>query len=389
MLAAVAAAGWPSQPSVGVDCRGRRSARGRRGRRGGGRSTRQGPSDSEASQTAAVGAWPDYRPGSAHAPPDRTRPSRGDARHYTRQPMRTRRKRTDPGGPANVAKVTMPQLGESVAEGTIGKWLKQPGDHVDKYEPLVEVVTDKVNAEVPSPFEGILREILVEEGATVPNNAEIAVIETADDGAGASASSSAGSRGRDRITEAECDRVAADRPRHRSDPHGRRRAGRQRRTWSRRDGRRSIGGAGRHRVRRSIRGAGGQCVRRGRATCVGRPRCPHDPGRPSAPARARPFRGADHGHRRRWPHHPRGRAQGRRGDPYRHHARGDANGSRQWRRTRSDRSTGRPRTTSVPSTARQWARVAGYPRRRRSSSPAASTRSSSPRPRCARASPHR
>jgi 2-oxoisovalerate dehydrogenase E2 component (dihydrolipoyl transacylase) len=81
-----------------------------------------------------------------------------------------------------VAKVTMPQLGESVAEGTIGKWLKQPGDHVDKYEPLVEVITDKVNAEVPSPFEGILREILAEEGATVPNNADIAVIETADDG---------------------------------------------------------------------------------------------------------------------------------------------------------------------------------------------------------------
>jgi 2-oxoisovalerate dehydrogenase E2 component (dihydrolipoyl transacylase) len=80
-----------------------------------------------------------------------------------------------------VAKVTMPQLGESVAEGTIGKWLKQPGDHVDKYEALVEVVTDKVNAEVPSPFEGILREILAEEGDTVPNNAEIAVIETADD----------------------------------------------------------------------------------------------------------------------------------------------------------------------------------------------------------------
>ena len=82
----------------------------------------------------------------------------------------------------------MPQLGESVAEGTIGKWLKQPGDHVDKYEPLVEVVTDKVNAEVPSPFEGILREILAEEGSVVPNNAEIAVIETADDaGSGADA----------------------------------------------------------------------------------------------------------------------------------------------------------------------------------------------------------
>ena len=78
-----------------------------------------------------------------------------------------------------VAKVTMPQLGESVAEGTIGKWLKQPGDHVAKYEPLLEVITDKVNAEVPSPYEGVLREILVEEGATVPNNAEIAVIEEA------------------------------------------------------------------------------------------------------------------------------------------------------------------------------------------------------------------
>jgi 2-oxoisovalerate dehydrogenase E2 component (dihydrolipoyl transacylase) len=80
-----------------------------------------------------------------------------------------------------VAKVTMPQLGESVAEGTIGKWLKQPGDTVAKYEPLLEVITDKVNAEVPSPFAGILKEILVEEGATVPNNAEIAVIETADE----------------------------------------------------------------------------------------------------------------------------------------------------------------------------------------------------------------
>jgi pyruvate/2-oxoglutarate dehydrogenase complex dihydrolipoamide acyltransferase (E2) component len=78
-----------------------------------------------------------------------------------------------------VAKVTMPQLGESVAEGTIGKWLKQPGDHVDKYEPLLEVITDKVNAEVPSPYAGTLTEILVEEGATVPNNAEIAVIEEA------------------------------------------------------------------------------------------------------------------------------------------------------------------------------------------------------------------
>ena len=88
----------------------------------------------------------------------------------------------------------MPQLGESVAEGTIGKWLKQPGDTVAKYEPLLEVITDKVNAEVPSPFAGILREILVEEGATVPNNAEIAVIETDDEAPPAARASSRPSR---------------------------------------------------------------------------------------------------------------------------------------------------------------------------------------------------
>lgn len=80
-----------------------------------------------------------------------------------------------------MAKVTMPQLGESVAEGTIGRWLKQPGDSVAKYEPLLEVITDKVNAEVPSPFAGVLREILAAEGAVVPNGADIAVIETADE----------------------------------------------------------------------------------------------------------------------------------------------------------------------------------------------------------------
>src|SRR5688500_2665140 len=86
-------------------------------------------------------------------------------------------------------KVQMPQLGESVAEGTIGKWLKKPGDHVDKYEPIVEVITDKVNAEVPSPYEGTLTEILVQEGETVPNNTEIAVIEAVGEGAATEAPS--------------------------------------------------------------------------------------------------------------------------------------------------------------------------------------------------------
>ena len=86
-----------------------------------------------------------------------------------------------------MAKVRMPQLGESVAEGTIGRWLKKPGDRVEKYEPIVEVITDKVNAEVPSPFAGTLTAILAEEGATVPNNADIAEIETSDADATAAA----------------------------------------------------------------------------------------------------------------------------------------------------------------------------------------------------------
>ncbi|MCU0484142.1 MAG: 2-oxo acid dehydrogenase subunit E2 [Chloroflexi bacterium] len=75
-----------------------------------------------------------------------------------------------------MAKVTMPQLGESVAEGTIGRWLKQPGDLLAKDEALVEVITDKVNAEVPAPFAGTLLEILVDEGAVVPAGAEIAIM---------------------------------------------------------------------------------------------------------------------------------------------------------------------------------------------------------------------
>src|SRR5215210_7526352 len=75
-----------------------------------------------------------------------------------------------------MAKVSMPQLGESVTEGTIGRWLKQPGEAVEKYEPLVEVTTDKVNAEVPSPFAGVLREITAQEGETVNVGTQIAVI---------------------------------------------------------------------------------------------------------------------------------------------------------------------------------------------------------------------
>jgi len=75
--------------------------------------------------------------------------------------------------------VTMPQLGEGVEQGTIGKWLKAVGDHVRIGDPIVEVVTDKVNAEVPSPFEGTLTSILVAEGETIANDVAIAEIEIA------------------------------------------------------------------------------------------------------------------------------------------------------------------------------------------------------------------
>jgi 2-oxoisovalerate dehydrogenase E2 component (dihydrolipoyl transacylase) len=78
-----------------------------------------------------------------------------------------------------MAQILMPQLGESVTEGTIAKWLKQVGDSVQKYEPIAEVITDKVNAEVPSDFEGVLTKILVEEGTTVAVGTPIAQIEEA------------------------------------------------------------------------------------------------------------------------------------------------------------------------------------------------------------------
>src|SRR5436190_205817 len=77
----------------------------------------------------------------------------------------------------------MPQLGESVTEGTVEKWLKKEGDFVKRDEPIVEVVTDKVNAEIPSPFEGTLVKIEVEEGTTVAVGTLIARIDTGGDGA--------------------------------------------------------------------------------------------------------------------------------------------------------------------------------------------------------------
>jgi 2-oxoisovalerate dehydrogenase E2 component (dihydrolipoyl transacylase) len=86
-----------------------------------------------------------------------------------------------------LAQIKMPQLGESVTEGTVDKWLKHEGDFVKRDEPLVEVVTDKVNAEIPSPFEGKLVKISANEGETVRVGSVIAQIELA--GAPAAAAS--------------------------------------------------------------------------------------------------------------------------------------------------------------------------------------------------------
>ena len=74
--------------------------------------------------------------------------------------------------------VVMPQMGVSVSEGTITKWLKQEGEHVEADEPLLEISTDKVDAEIPAPAAGILAEILVQQGETVAVQTVVARLET-------------------------------------------------------------------------------------------------------------------------------------------------------------------------------------------------------------------
>src|SRR5437588_9396348 len=72
----------------------------------------------------------------------------------------------------------MPQMGESIAEGTLSRWLKKVGDHVKRDEPIFEISTDKVDAEIPAPSNGVLAEILVTEGQTVAVQTVVARLET-------------------------------------------------------------------------------------------------------------------------------------------------------------------------------------------------------------------
>src|SRR5215471_4613528 len=89
------------------------------------------------------------------------------------------------------ADVVMPQMGESIFEGTITKWLKKPGDKVERDEPLFEISTDKVDAEIPSPSAGVLKEIKIKEGQTVPINTVVATIDAAGSVAAAAAPAAA------------------------------------------------------------------------------------------------------------------------------------------------------------------------------------------------------
>ena len=77
-----------------------------------------------------------------------------------------------------IEKISMPQLGESVTEGTLERWLVKPGDVVNKYDPLAEVITDKVNAEIPSSYSGTIDQLLVQEGTTVAVGTTVCTIRT-------------------------------------------------------------------------------------------------------------------------------------------------------------------------------------------------------------------
>src|ERR687885_1466139 len=87
--------------------------------------------------------------------------------------------------------VVMPQMGESIAEGTITRWIKKVGERVERDEPLFEISTDKVDAEIPSPAAGTLTEIRFKEGDTVEVNTVVAVLDGADGAAAAAPSEGA------------------------------------------------------------------------------------------------------------------------------------------------------------------------------------------------------
>src|SRR5438094_5607765 len=109
--------------------------------------------------------------------------------------------------------VVMPQMGESIAEGTITKWLTNVGDHVERDEPLFEISTDKVDAEIPSPAAGTLTDIKFKEGETVEINTVVAVL----DGDGAKPSADT-APAKDQETPAQADTAQAEAPQAEAKP---------------------------------------------------------------------------------------------------------------------------------------------------------------------------
>ena len=224
-------------------------------------------------------------------PPPRPGPAPAASPRPRRRQHRPPAGRGRAGAPASGTAVTMPALGESVTEGTVTRWLKQVGDTVEVDEPLLEVSTDKVDTEIPSPVAGVLLEIKVAEDETVPVGADLAVIGAA--GGARPPRSDAGPRTRRPRPRRRPRRPAAASPRppHRRPPRRRRPhrhppRPRRRRPPARRLGRRPTGGDAR-RLR--------------------------DPAGPQARRRARRRPGDADRHRRRRPDPQAGRA--RRGGP--------------------------------------------------------------------------
>src|ERR1700722_16656286 len=108
--------------------------------------------------------------------------------------------------------VVMPQLGESVTEGTVTRWLKKGGEHVTVDEPLLEVSTDKVDTEIPSPASGVLRGIAVDEDETVEVGAQLAMIEDSESGDAAPAADDSAAAETAEPSQPEASRPAASPP---------------------------------------------------------------------------------------------------------------------------------------------------------------------------------
>src|SRR6266511_333172 len=144
----------------------------------GGGAAQPAPAEAQAEAQAEAAETPEAEAPESEAPA-------GEAAEAEAEPAREEPPAAAASGDGETATVAMPELGESITEGTITRWLKQEGDRVEVDEPLFEVSTDKVDTEVPSPVAGVLQSIKVQVDETVEVGAELAVIEQDGEGGGA------------------------------------------------------------------------------------------------------------------------------------------------------------------------------------------------------------